>query len=521
MIRGVLLPISLVCASSHRRLVMHGETVSPEEFPFVVSLHKCKEACELACSGSLIAPDIVITAGHCFYDVRTTTKSGTKLKRPFEEWQIETANKEQRRKVLRASINGYGVNVADPKFNDMALIFLDSPFIIEEGRVETIPVDTEREVVASDIVSGLGYGWFTPAPWWLSFRDGKLRVLKDAVVHTSEECDEYYFTELHSFGFRPETLCFGKDNYSRVCAGDSGGPVVRDGKLVGVMVSSGSETCFKGPSVATRVLPNKEWILSELAGREPTPVSIKRLGSHCKNDGEWQCKSKHCIPAGKVCDGIADCYDGSDEDFSFCEIDSMSWSALMCSRTRQLPQILRWFAEKKLKERETRRRCSAALESVQKGLDDCGSVFNQFLVEKDKLKNKVYRLIDNYDPLIQICKEFTSCVGDGAKELSNRLLEVCEADLGDENQWFIKAHVTCSRDINTFLTDQMEENTGKRGLLFGDLNPQIAEERLEGSQDSGNPLSLALEVKLSDQSSDVEFPDNTGSDLESRSSGEI
>ena len=46
----------------------------------------------------------------------------------------------------------------------------------------------------------------------------------------------------------------------------------------------------------------------------------------CK-DYEWECHDgRRCIPQGRVCNGIHQCTDGSDEDVDFCN----TWNVTKC-----------------------------------------------------------------------------------------------------------------------------------------------------------------------------------------------
>jgi hypothetical protein len=88
------------------------------------------------------------------------TKSGMPLKAPLDRVFLEYANNQPRRNVRRASTHMYGEIRHDKDCNDIALVFLESPFDLAPGAVETILVDSTRQVERGDVVSGLGYGFF-------------------------------------------------------------------------------------------------------------------------------------------------------------------------------------------------------------------------------------------------------------------------------------------------------------------------------------------------------------------------
>lgn len=253
------------------------------------------------------------------------------LKAPLDRVFLEYANNQPRRNVRRASTHMYGEIRHDKDCNDIALVFLESPFDLAPGAVETIRVDSTRQVERGDVVSGLGYGFFT-------------------------------------------------------------------------------------------------------------------RNSACPQ-GQWECRSYDCVAQDKVCDGVKDCKDVSDEYLEYCEY-SNAWP-------KKVGQIGYWIGAHVNKigwwvrdvERFVR-----AMHAVGDGLAKCRVVFEQFLVENDK----EYRLVDIYEPLVGICKEFNACYSESVP-WSNKDLDVCEDDIWEEKAWFIKAAITCKRDIERFLEDRDEE----------------------------------------------------------------
>ena len=73
---GVLFMVALLPVdAAQRRLIIDGATTEIVQYPFTVSLMYCRGSavtnslsCASFCSGALIAPHVVLTAGHCVFD---------------------------------------------------------------------------------------------------------------------------------------------------------------------------------------------------------------------------------------------------------------------------------------------------------------------------------------------------------------------------------------------------------------------------------------------------------------------
>lgn len=106
--------------------VANGQAAAPGQFPFAVkfTLTNIPEpdgsTYNSACSGSLIAPDWVITAGHCFHDVNKVRVSGPPL-------YLSTVNVGTNNVTDNPGVQRTVVDVEQSPVNDVAIVKLNAP----------------------------------------------------------------------------------------------------------------------------------------------------------------------------------------------------------------------------------------------------------------------------------------------------------------------------------------------------------------------------------------------------------
>lgn len=225
--------------------VVGGGTVAAGQYPWIVALSR-------GCGGSLIAPDRVLTAGHCVEDLRVETL------------RLYVGASRRRRGSLRydgipvqavevATHPGYRSLVGGGPANDVAVLKLARPVegVAPVRLAATTDVMTYR---AAAPVTVLGWGITRADPragMARALRAGQLTALSD------RSCARVFGGDN---GYRSSVmLCarsrnqFRKPNTSP-CVGDSGGPLVGpEGVQVGVVSFGISCGALREPTVFAEV----------------------------------------------------------------------------------------------------------------------------------------------------------------------------------------------------------------------------------------------------------------------------
>ncbi|MBD0741202.1 trypsin-like serine protease [Streptomyces sp. CBMA152] len=201
-----------------------GSTTTTEAAPFAVMIRNPDgvEGKDSAwCGGTLVAPDKVLTAGHCVKNAPrplAMTVVGGRTDR------LSTAG--QVRRVTAVKM--------DPKYttdlvHDAAVLTLDKPLPYKPLRVAT----TKDAALYTNGRTATVYGW--------GHTDGNTqgRFLKKAALTLSPlaACDPFSNTTDTSL-----KVCGTSAKHDSICSADSGGPLVESGVLIGI-VSTGNKVC--------------------------------------------------------------------------------------------------------------------------------------------------------------------------------------------------------------------------------------------------------------------------------------
>jgi len=250
--------------------VIGGQPAEPGTFPWMAYVLDFRGNEVGQCSGTVLAPNLVLTAGHCAEDVQTgvvNEASGYRVLTGNVNWAAPESEK-QISDVIRV--------IPCPCFDrhttvgDVALLQLSTP--------TTVPAVT----LAATSLGGIGAllaGWGKT----YSQQDTPVERLQWArtVVQRTQSC------EREASQFSPASEVCAIDPPARqtgACNGDSGGPLlVAEPSAVGGMVQIGvashvyNECATTSPSVFTRVDAISAWVrgwAQALASAPPASVSL-------------------------------------------------------------------------------------------------------------------------------------------------------------------------------------------------------------------------------------------------------
>jgi len=226
-----------------RAEIVDGEVTTEFDTVAAIGLRRvrCDEAPVVMCSGTLIAPDAVLSAAHCFVPAR-----------PGLQYEVffDDAAEAGTRSIGVLAVETHPGFDADTRADDVAVLWLAHP--VTDRAPEALPAPSSPAPEIGLGVELVGFGTTTPG----SVPDGIKRVGTGRVTTVSAG------------------TAWVDPDPSVSCAGDSGGPLFTRGAprtLIGV-ASSGDPGCRKN-SVYALIAPAVEPFLDPLLQSGP-PTDI-------------------------------------------------------------------------------------------------------------------------------------------------------------------------------------------------------------------------------------------------------
>ncbi|XP_031335038.1 cationic trypsin-3-like isoform X2 [Photinus pyralis] len=168
-------------------------------------------------------------------------------------------------------------------FNDIALIELNEELPIDHKRVSTIPLNANSLSSGKCTVSG-----------WGVIVDGSTQVSKTLMVASVDiveftQCQKMYSSYEGVLRVLDGMMCAGHVNgETDSCAGDSGGPMVCDGLLTGIVCAGGNCGSSRFPGVYVDVSQYMSWVQEKVFGPSTTESELTTTRSlTSSSQGVW------------------------------------------------------------------------------------------------------------------------------------------------------------------------------------------------------------------------------------------
>lgn len=252
---GMALVVSAVPTAG---AVVGGDRADIKKYPWAVALTSADDVKNPECAGTLVAPRKVLTASHC---VNPATVDQIRVVGGRED--LRDTRKGTVRKVVKAWIHpkavtdGSGAKYA----HDIALLTLNAPM-----PYRTLPLATpaQQQLYEEGTPTRvLGWGSTTGRG-----DDRRVPPLQTALIPNRGDgaCVTAYGSRRYDKRY---TMCLGYPAGGvNACYGDSGGPVVVKGRLVGVISGGGSCTDRLFPGVANKTASYYPLLEDQIAGQQ-------------------------------------------------------------------------------------------------------------------------------------------------------------------------------------------------------------------------------------------------------------
>lgn len=265
-----------VASEGARASIVGGSSAPSEEWPWAAFILAADAKGEgFSCTGTVIAPTLVLTAGHCIEDIVTGKKT------PLGQYVVVTGSSDVRDATLR-QLSRVKRSIVYPGFNrfkvhgDAGLLVLATP---TTAPAVALASPTDAILLAANTPT-----WI--AGWGLSGPLRKLKrtpVLRRGATYVQPRlyCRNHVRAYYPFFNYSSQLCTITPPGFSiGTCHGDSGGPALafrEDGTPVQIGITSlGAADCDTHlPDIFTRVDRVYAWIAEQVAATATgVPVAV-------------------------------------------------------------------------------------------------------------------------------------------------------------------------------------------------------------------------------------------------------
>ncbi|XP_049799381.1 trypsin delta-like [Schistocerca nitens] len=230
--------------------IINGEPAALGEFPAQLSLQRNGRH---SCGASILNENWALTAAHCVAeldsDIVLEVLAGT-----------ITLDEGGTRHTVESFTMHPQYNASDSWVNDIALLRVSTPFLMNGETVAPIQLPAQGEdTPAGSPVTVVGWGRL----WYEGFLPNNLQKV-DIEVWSQDLCASLFWDGFESPIYPSHICAAGVDERGSSCNGDSGGPLLHESVVVGLVSWSYRCATPPYPTVYTRVSSYVDWISQQI-----------------------------------------------------------------------------------------------------------------------------------------------------------------------------------------------------------------------------------------------------------------